>query len=399
MRDMSSYPEPAGWDAIAAIPCTIMRGGTSRAIFVWSEHLPSSPEDRDSVILDMFGSPDARQIDGLGGADPLTSKLAIIDSEAPPGNHLTYTFGQVGIAEDHVDYLSLCGNITSAVGLFGVLHGLCDTDGDRAEVNVWNTNFGAQLRVSLRVRDGRPETEGHFVVAGVPGTGSPIVIDFADTAGRSCGSLFPSGNVRDTVACDFGEIPVTMIDVGNPHVFVAAASVGLSGFETSDELAGQPLLLQRLESIREAAALRMGMLQEGQSAATVTPAVPILVVVTQPDTYVPEGGVSKVSADSYHVRGRVHFMQRPHKAYAGTSTVATGVAARTPGTVVAACSSDIAGDEVIIGHPQGRIRTFSDVRSAPSGDHRVIRATVTRTARRILEGTVYLKTPPRSTSV
>jgi len=393
---MSSV-QPKARDAVpgllSGLPCTIMRGGTSRAVFFWSTDLPSDACARDRVILDAFGSPDFRQIDGLGGADPLTSKVAIIDRGAPDGNHLSYTFGQVEITDAHVDYKSLCGNITSAVGVFGVLHGLCDIEGDTAEVRVWNTNFSCQLRVAVRLRDGQPEPDGDFVVAGVPGTGSPIVIDFADTAGRSCGKLLPTGNVRDSLACDFGEVAVTMIDVGNPHVFVTASSIGLTGFESSDELTTMKGLLARLETLREAAARRMGLLEEGEVASRATPAVPILAIVARPMDYRAESTDIQVEAETYDVRGRVIFMQRPHKAYAGTSTVATGVAARIPGTVIAECAGAMGEGEVVIGHPQGLIRTTSEVSGSSEDEIIVSRATVTRTARLILEGRVYLKTP------
>src|SRR3974390_1165763 len=183
------------------IRCVIMRGGTSKAVFLKENDLPTDPRLRKNIILGIFGSPDKRQIDGLGGADPLTSKLAII---GPPrndpraaGTHLTYTFGQVEIDAPEIDFLSLCGNISSAVGAFAVYEGMVPAKPPVTTVRAFNTNLNLVPNTEVPVEDNRPLERGEFVVPGVPGSGARILVDFADTAGSACGALLPTGNPTD----------------------------------------------------------------------------------------------------------------------------------------------------------------------------------------------------------
>ena len=188
----------------------------------------------DERSLRVFGSPDKRQIDGLGGADPLTSKLAIIgpprlDDPRAANTHLTYTFGQVEITHPDIDWLSLCGNISSAVGAFGVYEGYVAPSEPITEVRVFNTNLNRILTVEVPAKNGRPVEEGAYTVPGVPGAGARILVDFADTAGGATGSLLPTGNVVDRLDVPgVGTLDVSLVDIGNAHVFVRAPDLELT---------------------------------------------------------------------------------------------------------------------------------------------------------------------------
>jgi 2-methylaconitate cis-trans-isomerase PrpF len=381
--------------------CVMMRGGTSKAVFLKEADLPTDPGARDALILGIFGSPDKRQIDGLGGADPLTSKLAVIGpprAEIPEaaGTHLAYTFGQVEIDEPAIDYLSLCGNISSAVGAFAVREGMVEPRSPVTTVLAWNTNLRRVLRIEVPVENGQPVEEGNFAVPGVPGTGARILVDFADTAGGATGALLPTGQVVDRLEVEgIGNIEASLVDIGNPHVFIRAADVGMKGTETPAEIDGRADLLDRLERIRGAAAHRLGLASSPAAARAETPAVPILGMVAPPAAYRDFLHGTEVPAGEMDVLARLMFMQRTHKTYAGTSTVCTGVASRIPGTLVHEAARPVAFEQIEcrIGHPAGVIVTEVMVAGGNGPEFRVQRATLGRTARRIMEG--YVFTPER----
>jgi len=377
-----------------ALRCTIMRGGTSKAVFLREEDIPPPGAERDSLICRVFGSPDKRQIDGLGGADPLTSKLAIIGAPRVAGTDVTYTFGQVEIDRPHVDWHSLCGNISSAVGQYAIESGMVEAVEPVTRVRAYTTNLKRVLTIEVPVKDGRPVRLGTYRVPGVPGTGARIMLDFADTAGGATGALLPTGNAMDRLDVPgVGEIDVSLIDIGNAHVFVRARDVGLRGTESPAEIDADRELLDRLERIRGAGAVRMGMASSVAAARTETPATPIIGIVSSAADYVGHLDGVAVAAADVDLVSRLLFMQISHKTYAGTSTACTGVAARIPGSLVAEVLRPEARDraEIRIGHPAGVIDTESEVVLDGAGrNHGVRRATLGRTARRILDGTVYL---------
>ena len=377
--------------------CVIMRGGTSKAVFLKEGDLPSDEAERTQTILAVFGSPDRRQIDGLGGADPLTSKLAIIGPPRPGdpralGTHLTYTFGQVEITHPEIDWLSLCGNISSAVGAYGVYEGYVTPQEPVTEVRVFNTNLNRVLTIEVPVEKGRPLEAGTYAVPGVPGTGARILVDFADTAGGATGALLPTGNVVDRLDVEgAGVFEVSLVDIGNAHVFVRARDLGLNGTETPSELDADKALRERLEKIRGAAAVRMGMIKDAARSREQSPATPILGIVSPPASYRNEINGEDVNGDEVDLVSRLMFMQQTHKTYAGTSTVCTGVAARLPGSLVHEVSRLQTRDAstVRIGHPAGVIETETRLDRVPGG-WTVQRATLGRTARRIMEGYVFV---------
>jgi methylitaconate Delta-isomerase len=377
--------------------CVIMRGGTSKAVFLKESDLPVDEDARRQTILSVFGSPDKRQIDGLGGADPLTSKLAIIgpprlDDPRAANTHLTYTFGQVEISHPDIDWLSLCGNISSAVGAFGVYEGYVAPAEPITEVRVFNTNLNRILTIEVPAKNGRPLEEGDYTVPGVPGAGARILVDFADTAGGATGSLLPTGNVVDRLDVPgVGMLDVSLVDIGNAHVFVRARDLDLTGTETPSEIDANTALRDRLERIRGAAAQRMGMINDAARSREESPATPILGIVSPPASYRNEVNGKDVAEDEVDLVSRLMFMQQTHKTYAGTSTVCTGVAARLPGTLVHEMSRLQTRDAVTvrIGHPAGVIETETKINRTQEG-WTVQRATLGRTARRIMEGYVFV---------
>lgn len=265
-------------------------GGTSRAVFLREADIPQDEDARRRLVLRIFGSPDKRQIDGLGGADPLTSKLAIIgpprDDPRAAGTHLTYTFGQVAIDHPEIDYLSLCGNISAAVGAFAVYEGLVQPQAPVTIVRAFNTNLNRVLRIEVPVGGGRPLEAGSYAIPGVPGTDARILIDFADTAGGATGRVLPTGNPVDTVDVEgHGPVEMSLVDIGNAQVFVRAADLGLRGTEAAAEIDARPDLRKLLERIRGAGTYRMGMVTAPGRSRDESPATPLIAMISPPADY------------------------------------------------------------------------------------------------------------------
>lgn len=214
------------------IPTVIMRGGTSKAIFLKKNDLPTDQKLRDKIILAIFGSPDVRQIDGLGGADPLTSKLAIIGPSTRPDADVEYTFAQVSFTDAYVDYSGNCGNISSAVAPFAIDESIVAATEPVTRVRIYNTNTGKMLYSDVQVKDGKARVTGDCKIDGVPGTGAEILMDFASTAGAATGKLLPTGNVTDFIETSHGKLEVSMVDCANPCVFVRAKDIGMKGTES-----------------------------------------------------------------------------------------------------------------------------------------------------------------------
>jgi 2-methylaconitate cis-trans-isomerase PrpF len=378
-----------------AIRCSIIRGGTSKGVYLKESDLPRDPEARDRTILGIFGSPDKRQINGLGGADPLTSKVCVVGP--PPANrpdcHLTYTFGQVEIDEPYVDYHSLCGNLTAGVGAFALWENMVRPDGTVAEVRIYNTNLESLIIAEVPLTaNGAPSEEGDYAVPGVPGTGAKITLNMADTAGGATDRLLPTGNPIDRLNIPgFGEIEASLVDIGNAHVFIRAKDVGMTGTETAATIDANTELTALLEKIRGAGAVAMGMIEDAAQSKALSPATPLIAMIAPPHEYENVLGRETVKADDVDFVSRLMFMQQMHKTYAGTSTVCTGVASKLVGTIVheAARPEAMAREDIRIGHPAGVIDTEARV-ALIGNEYQVERATLGRTARRIMDGQVYL---------
>lgn len=369
------------------IPCVIMRAGTSKGIFLKENDLPADQKLRDKVILGIFGSPDVRQIDGLAGADPLTSKLAIIGPSTHPDADVDYTFAQVSITDAVVDYNGNCGNISAGVGPFAIDESFVKAVEPMTRVCIHNTNTGKLLYAEVEVEDGKAKVSGDCKIDGVPGTNAPELMDFSDTAGAATGKVLPTGNVVDVLSTSKGDIDVSIVDVANPCIFVHAKDVNMTGTETPDVINGNADLLAYLEEIRAKCCVKIGMAATEKEASEKSPAFPMIAFVTTAQDYVDFSTGNTISGDDVDLVSRLMFMQVLHKTYAGTATACTGSAARIPGTIVNQVLRDTGDEDTVrIGHPAGVIPVVSIVK-----DGKVEKAALIRTARRIMEGYVYVE--------
>lgn len=361
----------------------LIRGGTSKALFLRRHELPGDPVLRDRVILELFGSPDARQIDGLGGADLLTSKLAIIGATTTDAD-LDYTFGQVSITESLVSYDINCGNISAGVGAYAVDEGLVEPVDDQAHVRMYNTNTQRILLADVPVVGGLAAVAGDFHMDGVPGTGAPILLDYQHTAGGATGALLPTGHERDSLPIPelSATVEVSLVDIGNLCVFFPAKAAGMTGLEDSTTLTGDQIAA--VMAIQYAAARKLGIPTGGL--------VPIPVAVAAPASYTAYGSGQVVGSEQMSLLARVvgGIPLAMHKAYPGTAGVCTAVAARIPGSVVAEVTAPGDGDTLTIGHPSGTMPIWARVRST-AGELVVERAAYARTARRLAEGCVFVR--------
>jgi 2-methylaconitate cis-trans-isomerase PrpF len=371
-----------------------MRGGTSRGAFVHAEHLPSDPELRDRVVLALYGSPDVRQIDGIGGADPLTSKLAIVSPSEREDADVDYLFAQVGIDAPVVDFGGNCGNMLAGVGPFAVDEGLVPAVEPVTRVRIHNVNTGRVIAAEVPVGEARALTSGATSIAGVPRPGARILLDFAAAAGTLGRGILPTGELRQELELPDGErVEVTIADAANPTVFVAAAAIGLS----AEELLGAPppeAGIERLRTVRDAAAAAVGLAASAASAREESPGIPKAYALAPPADYVATDGARVVAADVSLV-GRGLAFGAPHNAYATTVAICTAAAARIPGTVVwdQVPEHDRGVAQVRIGHPGGVLPVEVSVDASVPGTPVLERAGIDRTARRLLAG---LAAVPRS---
>jgi 2-methylaconitate cis-trans-isomerase PrpF len=374
------------------IRAAIIRGGTSKGVYLFADDLPRDPSIRDKVILSIFGSPDSRQINGLGGADPLTSKLAIIARSTRPDADVDYTFGYVGIDKGVVDYEGNCGNISQGVGPFAVDEGLVPVKEPVTRVRIFNTNTRKIIEAEVPVRGGKALTEGDFVLHGVPGSGARIVMDFVNSGGSKTGRLLPTGNVIDRIELANGRsVRCSLVDAANPAVFVQAEEIGLTGSELPKDTATDPRILEIMEDLRVKAAMMMSL---AASPSAVSPAVPKVAFVAPPRLYHTISGES-ISESDCDLLARTKALAVMHKAYAVTGGICVSAAALIEGTVVNEVLGPVARRTgvVRIGHPSGVSSFAVAVTKKPSGEFELTKSAVVGTARRIMDGYVYV---PRS---
>lgn len=373
-------------------PVVIMRAGTSKGIFIKEEDLPNNKEKRDQLILKIFGSPDIRQINGLGGAEPLTSKLAIIGEPTREDADVDYTFGQVSYVAPKIDYSGNCGNISSGVGPFAIDEGLVKIEEPYTTVRVHNTNTGKILIERVEVADGKAKVTGDYSIAGVPGTGSEVTIDFSDTAGAATGKLLPTGNPTDKVDINgYGELEISLVDAANPVVFVRAKDLGLTGIETPAEIDENKELLDTLEEIRGKGAKMMSLVSDWKDAIREIPAFPMIALISPAQIYSDFTTGKIIIEKDVDFVSRLMFMQVVHKTYAGTATICTGAAARIEGTIVneAMKAKNKGMNHVLsIGHPAGAIKVKA-IASKEGETWKLEEASISRTARRIMDGNCY----------
>lgn len=380
------------WDRVMdAIPFVLMRGGTSKCVMFRESDLPIPGPARDLTLLRAFGSPDARQIDGIGGATSTTSKACIIGPPSRTGCDVDYTFAQVSITESRVDYGGNCGNCSSAVGPYAIEAGFMKADGACTTVRIFNTNTQKVISAEVPTASGHPQYEGTYHIAGVPGGGAPQRLWFEDPGGSMTGSLLPTGNAVDIVDTELASIAVSIVDAANPVIFVKAHDLGLSGIELPAAIDSRPELLLQLEQIRGQASVLMGFVDKPEHAAAFSRAVPKIAMVVPPTTYADNTGRT-VPGDRQDFTARIMSMGKLHPAYALTGAIATGSAARIPGTVVYDCRAVHRREmsDIHIGHPTGIIDVDIDAQIEPGQPSRIIRAAGYRTARKIAEGVLFV---------
>jgi len=373
------------------IPVVIQRGGTSKGIYIHEKDLPKDQKLRDKVILAIFGSPDRRQIDGLGGADPLTSKVAIISPSERKDADVNYTFGAVDINEPIVDYKANCGNISSGVGPFAIDEGLVKAKGSETIVRVYNTNTKKILKAYVSTYRGKTKYLGDYAIDGVRGTSAKILLDYSETAGAVTGKLLPTGNPTDAVSIpSIGTVEMSIVDAGNPLCFIKPEVLNFSGIEGPlDKKVVDSL--DKIELIRGTAAKMIGLAGDAAQARMKTPAIPMLVFVSKPAPYTSFTDGHRIESGEIDFVARLFYMQEMHKTYAGTGTVCTGAAAMIGGTLVNQVTSPKAKEAglVRIGHPGGVIPIEVEVEKRADGFH-LKKAAFGRTSRRIMEGFVYV---------
>jgi len=369
-----------------------MRGGTSKGLFFHEKDLPSDPRLRDQVILSAYGSPDPykRQIDGVGGAFSVTSKVAIISPSPSPDYDVVYHFGQVSIDRPIVDVKGNCGNMSSAVGPFAVDEGLVKAVEPLTRVRIHQKNTNKLIVAEVPVIDGKFNEAGDYAIDGVPATGSRILLRFVDPAGAVTGKLFPTGNCKDRFEMPgLGAVEVSCIDAANPFVFVRAESLGLSGTET-EALERRSEIKSMLEAIRCRAAVRLGISASEEEATRRSQAVPKVAVVAAPGAYTALSGRTIESRD-VDLLARMMSMGTLHRSYAVSGAVATAGAAMIPGTVVSDLIPETARgrDLLRIGHPGGVIDVGAVI-ECRAGRYIYREAVLGRTARRLMEGRVLV---------
>jgi 2-methylaconitate cis-trans-isomerase PrpF len=363
-----------------------MRGGTSKAIMFHKEDLPADRSEWDEIFLKAMGTPDVKQIDGMGGTVSSTSKVAIISKSDRPDADVDYTFCQVDVKQPTLGWNANCGNISSAVGPYAIDEGLVEAKEPITVVRVYNTNTKKIIEEHVRVKDGHADVYGDAVIPGVPGTGSPIDMYFKDPGGATTGKLLPTGNKKDIFDVPgYGPIEVTLVDCSNPVVFIRAKDLGLTGRELT-ELNANEDVMEHIERIRGMAAVACGFVDHWEEARTKTTSVPKVSIISKPQDYLNMDG-KKVSKDKMDLCVRAISVGAVHKAYPITVTICTGAAALLPGTIVNEMVQPPEGTHTLhFGHASGII----DVDLEMDGE-KVVKGGVLRTARRIMDGWIYIR--------
>ena len=380
-----------------SFPAVFMRGGTSKALFFHRADLPPAtpPSDTaawDPIFLAAIGAPDpnGRQLNGMGGGVSSLSKIAVIGPPSRPDADVDYTFAQIGIAEPVVGYRANCGNISSAVGPFAVDEGLVAASGAEAQVRIHNTNTKKIIVAQFPLEDGRASCSGDFTLPGVAGTGAPVRLAFTDPGGAVTGQLLPTGQARETLTIEgLGSIGVSMVDAGNPVVFVAAASLDLTATESPDALASNRRAMHLFEEIRVAAAVAMGLVRAPEEARTKMKNLPQVSLVAAPVASRTLSG-KMLAAEEVDVQTRMVSMGQPHRATPLTGGMCLAVAARIDGTIVRDFARPQGPDkDMRVAHPSGILVVAA--RTERVGNTVVAReAVVYRTARRLMDGRVFL---------
>ena len=347
-------------------PTVLMRGGTSKGLYFLKQDLPEDTVTRDKILRAVMGSPDPRQIDGIGGAHPLTSKVAIVSKSEDDASDVDYLFLQIGVDNDLVSDGQNCGNILAGVGPFAIEKGLINAVGDETSIRIRMLNSDGIAVVNVQTPDGRVRYDGDASVDGVPGTAAPVMIDFADVAGADCGALLPTGRSIDEV----DGVEVTCIDNGMPIVLLRASDLGKTGYESPQELESDDALSKRLESIR----LQVGPQMNLGDVANKT--VPKMTLIAPAQN----GGV---------INTRTFIPHRAHQSIGVLGAASVAAACCIPGTIADGVASGSYGGVLEVEHPSGHITIDIDI-VLTEGQQKVTRSALLRTTRKIMDGNVYV---------
>jgi 2-methylaconitate isomerase len=374
------------------LPAVFMRGGTSKAVIFHARDLPAARADWDTIFLSVIGSPDPtmRQLNGMGGGVSSLSKVCVIGPPSHPGADVDYTFAQVLIDKARVDYNSNCGNMSSAIGPFAVDEGLVKASGRDAVVRIHNTNT-RKIIVSRFGMDGEEAAvAGDMVLDGVAGTGAPIRLEFMEPGGAKTGKLLPTGKAAAMLDVeDLGRVPVSMIDAANPCAFVPAEAIGATAAEAPSAIEQNAALLAKLEAIRRAASVAMGIAPDLEKAGNLS--VPFVAFVAPPVAMTVLSGRRLAPADM-DVAVRMMSNGQAHRATPLTGALCLAVATRVPGSIPNELARGLDGgaSQIRIAHASGVIVVDAKIeRGDPAGQPHAAYAAVYRTARRLFDGRVH----------
>lgn len=381
------------------IAATYMRGGTSKGVFFRLQDLPPSAQQpgvaRDALLLRVIGSPDpyGKHTDGMGGATSSTSKTVILSASERADHDVDYLFGQVAIDKPFIDWSGNCGNLTAAVGSFAISNGLVAAEkiphNGICTVRIWQVNIAKTIIAHVPISNGEVQETGDFELDGVTFPAAEVQIEFLDPAaedGEGGGAMFPTGQVVDELDVPgLGTIPATLINAGIPTIFVNAADIGYQGDELQPVINDSPKALAFFEQLRAIGALKMGLIQTIEEAAS-RQHTPKIAFVAAPSSYTASSG-KVISADSIDLNVRAMSMGKLHHAMMGTAAVAIGTAAAIPGTLVNLAAGGGERTAVTFGHPSGTLRVGAEA-ALVDGQWTVKKAIMSRSARVLMEGFV-----------
>ncbi len=375
------------------IPAAFIRGGTSNAIVFDAKNLPRDRALWDEMFLAAIGSPDpyGRQLDGMGGGISSLSKVCVVGRSSRPDADVDYTFAQVLIKDAKVDYTTMCGNMSSAIGPFAVDEGIVKVAGNEALVRIYSTNTGKFVHARFPVEDGLAVVEGDLAIPGVAGTGAPVKLEFRAPGGATTGKLLPADEVVSMLDVPgVGRVRCSMVDAANACVFVKAIDVGLRGTEMPEELEQNAEAMKKLGAIRLAASVAMGISKNADEAAR-KPSVPFIGFVSKPQDSSSLAG-DAIKAGQVDITGRMLSNGQPHRALPLTCTVCMAVAARIKGSIVhdVTRATHSPENDLRIAMPSGVLTVAATVRLV-DGQWHAEQGAVYRTQRRMFEGFVLVR--------
>ncbi len=382
------------------VRATYMRGGSSKGVFFVAGDLPADAALRDRLLLRVIGSPDpyGKQTDGMGAATSSTSKVVLVSRSERADCDVDYLFGQVDISQPRIDWTGNCGNLTTAVGPFAIARCLVDAPADGiAMVRIWQANIGKRIVAHVPMSGATVQELGDFELDGVAFPAAQVKLEFLEPGGDGSSaeeSLLPTGRVVDSLTVDgVGIFDVSYINAGNPTIFLRASDLGLSAKELQPQVNGDEALLARIEAVRAAGAVAMGLAQTAEQATALRPGTPKIAWVASPGDYVAASGKA-VAADAVDVLVRIVSMGKLHHAITGTGAVAVGAAAAVPGSIVAQAlrPGAAAGSEVRMGHTSGVLAVGAAAEHSPERGWVISKVSLSRSARRLMDGVVLV--PP-----